>query len=53
MKSIFDGYLTPKCATCFDWKDGSDGSYGCGTHYPIDWCKAFCEEMKKEKEKED
>lgn len=51
MKSIFDGYLTPECAKCEDWLDGSDPEkgYGCGCHHPIDLCPHFSK-MKKEEE---
>lgn len=43
MRSCFDGYLTPACATCPDWCDGSDPErgFGCGCHFPIAWCDAF------------
>ena len=40
-KSCFDGYLTEGCKTCPDWKGGTDGSVGCGTHFPIMWCPHF------------
>ena len=40
--SVLDGYLTPECAACEDWSDGSDGrGLGCNTRVPIDWCPAF------------
>jgi len=41
MLNCLTEYLTPECHKCPDWHDGSDGSYGCGTHFPIDWCPAF------------
>ena len=43
MRNCFDGYLTPACATCLDWCDGSDPErgLGCGCHFPIAWCDAF------------
>lgn len=53
MRSIFDGYLTPACATCPDWEDGTDPNkgFGCGTHYPISWCPHFAKMEKEEAEK--
>ena len=54
-KSCFDGYLTEGCKTCPDWKDGTDGSIGCGTHFSIMLCPHFkamyeAEEAKEHKE---
>lgn len=40
-RSCLDGYLTEGCKTCPDWHDGSDGSIGCGTHFPIMLCPYF------------
>lgn len=50
MRSIFDGYLTDGCKNCPDWLDGSDPNkgYGCGTHYPIDWCPHFAKLMEED-----
>lgn len=47
MRGILDGYLTGGCKNCPDWLDGSDPNkgYGCGTHYPIDWCPHFAKMM--------
>ena len=39
--NCFEGYLTKGCKSCPDWCDGSDGSIGCGSKYPIDWCPYF------------
>ena len=37
-------YLTPACATCPDWCDGTnDKGIGCGIHGPIMECAAFRE----------
>ena len=49
--SCLDGYLTEGCKTCEDWCDGSNGSIGCGTHYPIAWCPYFSEMMRRDNEK--
>lgn len=38
------GYLTPACATCPDWADGSDDrGIGCACHFPIGDCEHFAE----------
>lgn len=43
MRSCLDGYLTPECADCPFWCDGSSKSkgIGCGVPFPIDRCEAF------------
>lgn len=51
MRSCFDGYLTPECANCPDWADGTDErGFGCATTVPIMWCPAFAR-MVEEDEK--
>ena len=40
-KSCFDGYLTPECAKCPDWHDGTGDSIGCATTQPIMLCPYF------------
>lgn len=56
-KSCLDGYLTPDCATCPDWRDGTKGTaIGCATRVPIDWCpsfkKVYEEDQKRERDSE-
>ena len=51
-KSCLDGYLTDGCKDCPDWKDGTDGSFWCGTHLPIMWCPHFKEMYEAEESKE-
>lgn len=51
MKSILDGYLTESCKDCPCWKDGSDGTYGCGTNIPIHLCPAFAKMMEEDEKK--
>ena len=42
-------YLTPACATCPDWLDGTNGhGVGCGIHGPIMDCRAFREMWESE-----
>lgn len=50
MNNCFEGYLTPACATCECWMDGSDPErgLGCASHYPISWCPHFVDEEQKE-----
>ena len=50
MKNCLDGYLTPECANCPFWCDGSDKSkgIGCNVPFPIDHCDAFRKEYEKE-----
>jgi len=45
--NCFEGYLTEGCKDCPDWCDGSNGSIGCGTKYPIDWCPYFSSMWRK------
>jgi len=51
MKNAFEGYLTPECAKCDFWKDGSNMKEGLGCAYPgpIDNCEAFRRAGEKEK----
>ena len=52
-KSCFDGYLTPKCANCPDWRDGDvygDG-IGCYTSLPIMLCPYFKKMFEEEEKK--
>ena len=51
MKSCFEGYLTEQCKNCPDWRDGTDGTIGCATHYPIDLCPHFAKMYKEEEKK--
>ena len=52
-KNCLDGYLTPGCATCPDWANGSDDrGIGCATHYPIMWCGHFAKMFNEEREKQ-
>lgn len=46
--NCFDGYLTPECKTCPDWRDTED-SLGCATSRPIMLCPYF-KKMYLEKE---
>lgn len=54
MKNCLEEYLTDHCAKCSDWRDGSDGTFGCAIHGPIMWCPHFakmveeCEAKRKE-----
>lgn len=42
--NCFDGYLTPGCATCPDWADGTDDrGIGCACSFPIGECPHFAE----------
>lgn len=53
-RSCFDGYLTPECFNCPDWKDGSDGkSFGCGCSFPIMLCPHFKKVYEEDKAKGD
>lgn len=52
MRNCFEGYLTEGCKTCPDWKDGTDGSFGCATRYPIDWCPYFKKAMEDDRKRE-
>lgn len=48
-KSCLDGYLTPACATCSDWADGTDDrGLGCACHFPIHLCPDFAQMMREE-----
>ena len=49
-KSCLDGYLTEACKTCDYWRNGENGSLGCGVPFPIMLCKAF-EKMYNEEER--
>lgn len=42
-RSCFYGYLTPECANCEDWRDGSNmkDGIGCACHFPIMQCPHF------------
>lgn len=51
MRSIFDGYLTDECKDCSCWRDGSDGTYGCGISVPIHLCPAFKKMMEMDEAK--
>lgn len=35
MRNCFEGYLTPDCASCPYWADGTEASVGCATPFPI------------------
>ena len=53
-RSCFDGYLTPECANCPDWMDGTpnengEWSIGCGSRWPLDMCPAFRKMSEEEK----
>ena len=50
MKSCLEGYLTPECANCSFWCNGSDPSkgIGCGVPFPIDHCEAFKKAFEEE-----
>jgi hypothetical protein len=51
-KNCLVEYLTDHCATCPDWKDGTNGSgIGCGTHFPIMRCPHFAK-MYEESERQ-
>lgn len=52
MKSCLDGYLTPECANCSFWCNGSDLSkgIGCSVPFPIDHCEAFKKMTESEEE---
>ena len=55
MKNCLEGYLTPTCAICEFWHDGTpdengNTSIGCGCPFPIDHCEAF-HKMYEENEK--
>lgn len=52
-KSCFDGYLTPECANCPDWADGSDPKrgIGCACNFPIGLCQAFAKTMEEDERK--
>lgn len=54
MKNAFEGYLTPECAKCDFWKDGSNMKEGLGCAYPgpIDHCESF-RKAREEEEKEE
>ena len=42
--NCLEGYLTPGCASCPDWADGTDDrGIGCACHFPISWCSHFAE----------
>ena len=51
-KSCFDGYLTEGGKNCPYWKDGTYGSIGCGTHFPIMRCPYFKAMYEAEEAKE-
>lgn len=52
-KNCLAEYLTPHCANCPDWADGTDDrGIGCATHYPIMWCEHFAAMCKEEAERE-
>ncbi len=48
--NCLEGYLTPECASCPYWADGSDPNrgIGCACNFPIMECKAFAEMWEKE-----
>lgn len=41
MKNCFEGYLTPDCANCPYWADGTGNSIGCAAPFPIMHCSSF------------
>lgn len=41
MRNCFEGYLTPDCASCPYWADGTEASVGCATPFPIMHCSSF------------
>lgn len=50
-KNCLVEYLTPACATCPNWADGTDDrGIGCATHYPIMWCEHFSKMCQEEEE---
>ncbi len=52
-KSCLEGYLTPACAACQDWVDGSDErGIGCATHYQIMHCEHFAKMTQEEDKKQ-
>lgn len=55
--NCLEGYLTPACASCPDWADGTNPKrgVGCACHFPIMQCPHFrkaCEEEEKKYYKE-
>lgn len=55
--NCLEGYLTPACASCPDWADGTNPNrgVGCASHFPIMDCPHFrnaCEEEEKKYYKE-
>ena len=58
MMNCLDGYLTPACANCPDWADGTDNrGIGCACSFPIMKCPHFAkayeeEERQRRKERE-
>ena len=53
MLNCLDGYLTPECANCADWADGSDLSrgIGCCSTVPIMWCPHYAKAVEEEEKK--
>lgn len=49
-RCCLDGYLTPECANCPDWADGSDPDkgIGCATTTPIMWCPHFAKMVEED-----
>lgn len=51
MKNCLEEYLTEHCWKCVDWKDGTDGSFGCGIRAPIMCCEHFAKMFEEEEAK--
>lgn len=50
-KNCLVEYLTPACASCPDWADGTDNrGIGCATHFPIMECVHFAKMYQEESE---
>ena len=51
VKNCLEEYLTEHCCKCVDWKDGTDGTYGCAINGPIMWCPYFAKMFEEEEAK--
>lgn len=52
MRNCLEEYLTPDCAACEFWADGSDPmrGIGCAAPFPIMHCESFAEQYEKDQE---
>lgn len=53
MKNCFEGYLTPDCANCPYWADGTGNSIGCAAPFSIMHCSSFERMYNAEQNKEE